>query len=186
MMMGKAEVPKHKELKTAPGRKGNLITIERMKGLARARHGHPKIRELAKNITIYDKIPSMCYADEAKAIARYVQKNVRYLRDANGIEQIYDPLTLLDQMMRGVAAADCDDMALLIATLLLSIGCQPYFRAVRYQSKNKKHPYNHIYTVVYEKNLSDRDLRRISLDAIIKHKPIGFEVPHVSGDEFRV
>lgn len=179
-------MPKHQNLKTFPGKKGNLNTVKKMQEIARARSGHPAIRELAKNICLYYKVPSMWYLDEAKAIGNYVQSNVRYLRDANGIEQLHDPVTLVDQIVRGVASADCDDMALLTATLLLSIGHSPYFRCVRYRSKKKRDPYNHIYVVLCEKNMGDQRPRRLSIDAIIKNKPIGYEVPHMSGDDFPV
>jgi len=67
--------------------------------------------------------------------------------------------------------------------LLLSVGCQPYFRTVRYQGNFG--PYNHIYVVVYEGNYHSPK-NRVVLDAILKDKPIGSELPHASGDEHKV
>ena len=181
-----------------------------MKTLAAARSGHPMVRQLAINILNHRNIKSHNYIDEAKAIAEYVQKNVQYVRDADGIEQLYDPITIIEQLKRGCARCDCDDMALLIASLLKSIGHKPYFRMVRYRTK--KGPYQHIYVVVYDKNLNQKagglsqragglsqragglsqragglsqKKIRIALDAIVKHKKIGFEVPHMSGMELK-
>lgn len=166
-----------------PGCIGNLKTVEMMKRVARQRSGHPKIRKLALNILNFYNTKSHYFADEAKAIGRYVQEKVKYVKDANGIEQVHDPLTIIDQIERGIARGDCDDMALLIATLLLSIGHGPKFRTVRY--KDTKGPYNHIYVVDYAKN-GENGPYRIVLDAIVKNRPIGFEVPSQSGDEYTV
>lgn len=125
----------------------------------------------------------MHYLDEAKAIADYIKDHVRYVRDPDGIEYLQDPIDLVAQMEQGTAQGDCDDMSLLIATLLLSIGHTPRFRAVRY--KKGYDYYNHIYVVDYEKNGASQK-KRIVLDAILKYAPIGTEVNHISGDEFQV
>jgi hypothetical protein len=154
-----------------------------MRKAARFCAADPYIRMYAIGILNQYKTDSQNYADEALAIGDYVKKHVRYVRDPDGIELLTDPKTMIDMLNRGIARGDCDDMSLLIATLLLSIGHTPYFRAVRYDSFFGH--YNHIYVVCYEKNLG-KPKRRIVLDAIIKTRPIGFEVPHKSGDEFAV
>lgn len=154
-----------------------------MKKVARERAGHPTIRKLALNILNYYETESHDYVSEARAIGEYVQKKVRYVKDANGIEQLHDPLTIIDQIQRGIARADCDDMALLIATLLLAIGHAPKFRIVRY--KDGSGAFNHIYVVDYAKN-GPKGPYRIVLDAIVKNKAIGFEVPHKTGEEIAI
>lgn len=154
---------------------GNLETVEIMRRVARARSVEPKVRELALSIVRHAGIPSQNYLDEAIAIAKFVQAKVRYVRDIRGVETLHDPLTMIDQIQQGRAQGDCDDMSLLIATLLLSIGHSPRFAIVKYQADNPT--YNHIYVVVYEKNKTPYRACRASLDAIVKNKPIGFEVP---------
>jgi hypothetical protein len=153
-----------------------------MKKVARERSGHPIVRKLALDIINYYNIDSHYYADEAKAIGTYVQKNVAYVKDPNGIEQLHDPLTMIEQIQRGVARGDCDDMALLVASLLLSIGHSPKFRVVRYESHFG--PYNHIYVVDHTNNKEKK--QRVVIDCIIKDKPIGHEIPHKSGKEYPV
>lgn len=175
--------PKVKELQIPDGLAGNLKTIEFMKKTAQDLKGHPKVRELAKQIVGERHIPSNYYIQEALAIGDFVQAKVRYLRDPNGIEYLQSPVDLIEQITRGEAQGDCDDMALLTATLLLSIGHEPYFRAVRYQGFTG--PYNHIYVVVYEQDRNS-PRHRIVLDCIIKDKPISFEIKSASGDEFEV
>lgn len=154
-----------------------------MRTLAHQGARSPKIRKLALNILNYYNTPSHHYADESLAIGTYVQEKVRYVQDAAGIEQVHDPLTMVDQIEHGIARADCDDMALLIATLLLTIGHRPKFRAVRY--KNRFGAYSHIYVVDYVKNGANGPYRLV-LDAIVKNQPMGFEVPHKNGKEFAI
>lgn len=169
--------------KLSNGKKGNIETINIMKEAARRCAASPIVREFAISILNQYKTKSNDYVDEALAIGDYVKKTVRYVRDPDGIELLTDPLTMIDKMQKGIARGDCDDMSLLIATLLLAVGHSPSYRAIRYDS-NYGH-FNHIYVVCYEKNLGKQQVR-VVLDAIIKIKPIGYEIPHKSGDEFLV
>jgi hypothetical protein len=90
---------------------------------------------------------------------------------------------MIQDLQQNRAAGDCDDMALLIATLILAIGGQPYFRTVRYRGNGG--PFNHIYVVVYDANYQGGKVR-LPIDAIVKDQPIGYEMPHASGQEFEV
>lgn len=159
---------------------GNLRTVEMMRRVARERAGHPTVRSLALNILNQARIDSHQYIDEAKAIGAFVQSHVKYVRDAAGYEQLHDPLLMIEKIQLGEARGDCDDMALLIATLLLSVGHYPLFRIVKY--RGILGPYNHIYVVDYERNGYGKR-ERIVLDAIIKDQPMGYEVKHKYGRE---
>jgi len=156
-----------------------------MKRIARQRSGDPLIRRLALNILQQAQIPSHHFVDEALAIGDYVKRKVRYVRDPNNIEYLQDPVDLVKHIQNNTAQGDCDDQALLTITLLLSVGVQPFLRAVRYTDLSSGGNYNHIYVVVYERNPYGQK-QRIVLDCILKNKPIGFEVKHASGDEFSV
>lgn len=175
-------LPSVNQVPIGKGIKGNLDTLEVMKRVARERAGHPIVRKLALDIINHYKVPSHYYADEARAIGTHIQKCVAYVKDPTGIEQLHDPLTLIEQINRGVARGDCDDMALLVASLLLSIGHKPKFRVVRYESYMG--PYNHIY-VVDETNNKEKK-QRVVIDCIIKDHPIGYEIPHKSGKEYPI
>jgi len=165
------------------GINGNIDTIKFMKKVARLRSGHPLLRKLATSILLQANIPSMHYVDEALAIGDFVKAHVRYVRDPDDIEYLQDPLDLIKQIEKGEAQGDCDDMSLLTAALLLSIGHQPKFRAVRYRGAMGN--YNHIYVVVYERNGAGPETR-VVLDCILKNQQIGSEVPHQSGDDYPV
>lgn len=165
----------------ANGKNGNLETIQMMTKVARAKSRHPFIRAFTLKLIQSCGVASQHHLDEAICIGNYVKENVRYVRDPDNIELLTDPVLLLEQAQKGIAQGDCDDMALLIATMLLAVGCLPYFRAARYWDTNGN--YNHIYVVVYEKNWGEEE-SRVVLDAILKRYPIGTEVPQKSGDEF--
>lgn len=154
-----------------------------MRKIARSRAGDPLIRKLALNILLYYQIPSNDCVKECLAIGDYVKNKVRYVKDPDNIEYLQDPVDLVKQIQKGTAQGDCDDMSLLTATLLLAIGHQPFFRAVRYEGHSGN--YNHIYVVVYEKDFRQPE-QRVVLDCILKHEQIGTEVPHVSGKEYEV
>jgi len=176
-------LPKIQESEVGEGLGGNIQTIKFMKGTARVRANDPLIRKLALNILDYYGVASNYFIDESMAVGDYVKNKVRYVRDPLDVEYLADPIDLVKQIQGGTAQGDCDDMALLTATLLLSIGHQPYFRAVRYDDQGG--PYNHIYVIDYEKN-PNTPRTRVVLDCIIKDRPIGTEVNHVSGADFPV
>lgn len=154
-----------------------------MRKVARQRSTDPRIRQLALKILQESRIKSHDFIDEAMALGEFVKENIRYVRDPNGVEQLHDPIYLINEIVKGTAHGDCDDQALLLASLLLSIGAQPYFAIVRY--KDSSGPFNHIYTVVYDTNWMGKK-RRLALDTIIKDRGMGFEVPFKSKREIPV
>ena len=181
-------LPQIRQSSLPEGQQGNLDTINFMIRVARLRASDPLPRKLALNILSDYQVPSNNFADESLAIGDYIKNNVRYVRDPDGIEYLQDPVDLINTMATAaqtgnLAQGDCDDMALLIATLLLSIGHTPYYRAVRYKADSGH--YNHIYVVDYDRNQGSGKMR-IVLDAIMKQYPIGYEVPSQSGDEFEI
>jgi hypothetical protein len=184
------KLPDQEIRKVGNGINGNLDTIEVMKKMAREYSRHDLVKRLSTNILHYNNIPSHHYLDEARAIGEFVKKHVRYVKDPVGTESLQAP-DMMIRMMKdaGYTMGDCDDMALLTAAMLMSVGIRPRFRAVRYRGDENGN-FNHIYVVVYEKNVSNSDnpgpTKRLVLDCIIKDKPIGFEIKHASGKEFPV
>lgn len=176
-------IPQIQETSISNGLNGNIETIQVMREKARLRSGHPLVRKLALNILQEYNVKSHHFVDEALAIGDYVKRKVRYVRDPDAIEYLTDPLDLVKAIQNGTAQGDCDDMSLLTASLLLSVGIQPKFRAVRY--KEPYGNYNHIYVVAYERNPYKKPVR-IVLDCIMKDRPIGFEVKHVNGEEYAI
>lgn len=176
-------LPRISESEIGDGLSGNVETIEMMKKVARLRAGDPLLRKLALNILQEAQVPSHHFIKEALAIGNFVKAKVRYVRDPENIEYLQDPKDLVKGMQANTAQGDCDDMSLLVATLLLTIGHQPLFRAVRYDSSMGN--YNHIYVVDYEKDPYGQK-QRVVLDCILKDQEIGSEVNHISGEDYQI
>jgi len=178
------KIPKVHNYTLSDGLQGNIETIQIMKRIARYRSGNSFIRALALKVLEHYQVDSQNHVLEALALGDFVKNKVIYRRDPTYIEQVQDPLKIaIDINNDGIAYGDCDDMATFLATLLLSVGFMPYFRAVRYEPNVSN--YNHIYVVVYDTNWGGIE-KRVVLDPILKRYKIGTEVPHYNGDEFSV
>lgn len=85
------------------------------------RQGLPYLREFAvqqlRGVDDHDQ-PA-----QAEALLHFVKSNVKYVLDPVDSEYVRDPVLMLDEIRRdGEARGDCDDHALLLASLLGSIG----------------------------------------------------------------
>ncbi len=94
--------------------------VDWMCRLAYADHLEKPIRTLAEKIT--SGIQSGDYNSEALAICDWVFKHIRYQKDPIGAEFVRSPSETLK-----AGCGDCDDMSVLIASLLMSIGHQCSF-----------------------------------------------------------
>lgn len=74
------------------------------------------------------------FVGEAKRLHAFVRDGIRYVGDIDGIETLHDPVTLLR-----LGAGDCDDKAILLASLLLSINHTPRFIAVGFAPEEFSH-----------------------------------------------
>ena len=105
--------------------------------------GRENLRNLGLTITRGIKrnsdsgLPDMRNADQiAGAIYKWIIRNVNYVRDPWDVERIQSPDVTLRQR-----AGDCDDHAILSATLLGSLGIPTGFRIVSRTGRS----YDHIY-----------------------------------------
>lgn len=165
------------------GERGNRSTVDFMKKIAKEKCNHPLIRQTAIQIINKAKTESHNHLDEAVAIGEYVQRNMKYMKDPVDQELLQDPVMIVEDMERGEARGDCDDMSLVIATLLLSLGIRPWFKVVRW--KKASGHFNHIYVCVHEMNYGQKR-QWLPIDAIVKDKPIGYELSSVSSDKIPV
>ena len=114
------------------GEAGVRVTLAHMVKFARDGKTVPSVRFLAEQI-IHDVRPKS-YMEEAQAVQMYVRDHIRYTRDINGVETLSTP----DQTIkRGMG--DCDDLSLLTAALLESIGHPSRFVAVGYTAGDYCH-----------------------------------------------
>ncbi len=115
-----------------PGKSGIRLTLKEMSKLVKDGKRNIIIRELA--LSIVSNLPPKCWRCEAQAIQRYVFKTIRYVRDIHGIETIATPEKTLEYRQ-----GDCDDVSVLAASLLQSIGHPVRFIAVGFNNRPLSH-----------------------------------------------
>lgn len=98
-------------------------TLRVMCKLVRQHKTDTGIRALAQQIT--RSLDSKAFSDELRALQNFVRDRVRYVRDVRGVETLQTPVRTLE-----LGSGDCDDKAVLLATMLESIGFKTRFRAV--------------------------------------------------------
>lgn len=113
--------------------------MSHMKRAALAGEDMPEIRLLAERI-IKD-VMARDYLSEYAAIYHWVASHIRYTRDPRTIEQVKEPHVTL-----ATGQGDCDDMATLIAALVLSVGGHVRFVA---GSFGKGRPLTHVWAEAY-------------------------------------
>lgn len=124
-------------LKAIPaGAAGTRVTLQLMGQLVRRYKKSIPIRQLA--FSIIDNVRGhKNFADQVRAIHRYVRNNIQYVKDVNGVETLATPEKTLE-----FKKGDCDDQAVLIATLLESIGHPTRFVAIKMDTFG---PYVHVF-----------------------------------------
>lgn len=103
-------------------------------------------RKLAEEIC--KELRAKDYVSEYLAILRFVEANTRYTRDPATVEQVKDPLLLIEAINEGKRPlVDCDDLTALLLALLISMGahCQVTVCAMRHIFFKNARQYTHIY-----------------------------------------
>lgn len=123
-------------LDTIPaGVPGTMATVERMRALVNEWRVSPAIINAARSIVFNE--PAKDELAEARALFRWVQRTIRYVRDVRDVETLATPLATLE-----TRSGDCDDHATLLATLLEAIGFETRFVLASYQSDQA---FEHVY-----------------------------------------
>lgn len=117
-----------------PGAAGTRATLRLMARIAREYRTHEPIRRLAVNIVRY--VPIKNYRAEALAVFSFVRARIRYTRDIAGVETVQTPDKTLE-----IGAGDCDDQAVLVASLMGAIGATMRFTAIGYLPGVYQHVY---------------------------------------------
>lgn len=88
------------------------------------------------------------YLSEIIAVRNFVHEHCKYSNDALGVEQIQDPERICDQIVKyGKAVMDCDEQALIIATLCRQLGREVRFVIVGF---GRQGSYSHVFAQVKE------------------------------------
>lgn len=113
------------------GPAGAIQTIAQMRTFVMdaVRDPSQNVRELALQI-----IGNSGFVGQVRAIQTWVQENIRYVRDPTDVELVQTPQKTLQW-----SAGDCDDQAVLVASLLSSIGHPAQFYAMGFRGGPLEH-----------------------------------------------
>jgi transglutaminase-like putative cysteine protease len=145
------------------GEAGTRETLKLMRSLVRLYKSNPYIRDFAGNLV--KGLPGKAWFSEIRAIFSYVQTNIRYTQDINGVETLQTPTATL-----GLGYGDCDDMCTLLCSLLEAVGHPTAFIAVGFEPGE----YEHVYVLTMAGD--DPNRQWISLDPT-EPNPMGWYPP---------
>lgn len=98
-------------------------------------------REGRKDLEILQLVKRICstvqesdYASEIYAIYAWVCQNIRYMRDIHEVETVMTPIRIVEQR-----SGDCDDMATLLAAMMMACGNRVRFLVVAFEKDNPSH-----------------------------------------------
>lgn len=119
------------------------------------------VRQKAIDILFEKGVRPKDYLGEIKALFEWVQRNVRYTKDAFRLEILHTARRMLE-----LRAGDCDDMSILLGAMLESIG-HPVRLVIVGPDLLRPDLFTHVYLEVYHQG------RWIPLDATMHH-PMGW------------
>jgi len=119
------------------------------------------VRQRAIDILIRTRVRPKDYLGEIQTLFEWVKNNVRYTRDIHHVELLHSARRMLE-----LRAGDCDDMTILLASMIKSIGHPVRLVLVGFNPRNKK-LFSHIYLEALCKGLW------IPLDATM-NRPMGW------------
>jgi hypothetical protein len=99
------------------GYSGTHKTLQHIQALIRAGAKDFYVRQKAIDILLQRGVQPKDYLGEIQALFEWVQQNVRYTKDPYRVEVLHSARRLLDLL-----AGDCDDMTILLAAMLESVG----------------------------------------------------------------
>jgi len=126
------------------GDRGAYETLRIMKRL---------VFESMKDVPVLDQAKSIIRSvggkdrrEQARVIAEWMEQSMRFVRDPYGVETIHTPLFMLERIrLNGAFEADCDDYAVLAASMAKAVGLRTKFVILGFLSKDA--PWAHVYTI---------------------------------------
>jgi Transglutaminase-like superfamily len=141
---------------------GTQTTLKHIQALIRAGAKDFYVRQKAIDILLEKAIKPKNYWGEIKALFEWMQQNVRYTKDPFRVEVLHSARRLLE-----LRAGDCDDMTILLGSMLESIG-HPVRLVVTGPDPLRPKLFSHIYLEAFHQG------QWIPLDATMPYA-IGWE-----------
>ena len=157
-------VPKIRLMRVPKGTPGTLTTARLIGGLIRDGAKDFYVRQKAIEIFRAYRVPAKDKYGEVWSLFDWVRRNVRYTRDIYQVELLHTARRMLE-----LRAGDCDDMTILLGSMLVSTGHPVRLALVGFRP-HRPHAYSHIYLEV----LLGR--RWLPLDATVD-RPMGWAPP---------
>lgn len=114
------------------GVEGVRQTLKTMSRIVNQFKTDRQVRETA--LSIVRDLPEKKWLTEVSKILLWVQTQIRYVKDVNGVETLHTPPEIF-RLRQG----DCDDKSILLASMLESIGHPTRFIAVGFEPKKFSH-----------------------------------------------
>jgi len=143
------------------GYSGTLKTVGHMRNLIRQGAKDFHIRQTAIDILFDRDVKPKDYIGEIRALFEWVQQNIRYTRDTFGVEVLHSARRMLE-----LRAGDCDDLSILLGSMLESIG-HPVRLVLTGSNPLRPAFFTHVYIEASHRN------RWIPLDATMTY-PMGW------------
>lgn len=124
--------PPHLLASIPGGVDGVRATLKLMCRLTREARQDPAIKTLAD--TIVAPLPSGDFRAQRDALFFWVKRHIKYVRDIRDVETLSTP----ERTLR-VGTGDCDDMAVLLASLFEAVGNRTRFKALGFKGGNYEH-----------------------------------------------
>jgi transglutaminase-like putative cysteine protease len=151
-------------LNVPKGKDGTLATARIIAQMIRDGAKDFYVRQRAIQIFRVYRVPAKDRFGEICSLFDWVRRNVRYTRDIFRVELLHTPRRMLE-----LRAGDCDDMTILLGSMLLSTGHPVRLVLVGFRP-HRPHLYSHIYPEVLVRG------RWLALDATMP-RPIGWAPP---------
>lgn len=152
------------------GTAGVRETLKRMRAIVRASLRNPGMVVRNRALSIVQGLPSKDFNAELFTIWRWVDTEIRFVRDIRGIETLQTPERTLE-----LGAGDCDDHAILVSALAENLGFPTRFHAVGFAPE----AYQHVFT---EANLHGK---WIPLETTVQGSYIGWYPPGIQASMFQ-
>ena len=140
---------------------GTLRTAAQVKRLIRAGAKDFYVRQHAIDVLLQRGVRPKDYLAEIAALFQWVQRHVRYTKDPYRVEVLHSPRRMLE-----LRAGDCDDMTILLGSMLESIG-HPVRLVLTGPDPSRPTLFSHIYLETQHQG------RWIPCDATMPH-PLGW------------
>lgn len=165
-LCNKIIVPRITLLKVPKGKDGTLVTAWIIARMIRDGAKDFYVRQRAIQIFRAHRVPAKDRFGEICSLFDWVRQNIRYTRDIFRVELLHTARRMLE-----LRAGDCDDMTILLGSMLLSTGHPVRLVLVGFR-RHRPHLYSHIYPEVLVHG------RWLALDATMP-RPIGWAPPAI-------